>query len=73
MWFRLTYSALVYVAANRMLEDKRKCLFWFLCAAYCLDLILSNVSEITVFRDTIAKAKRIIVFSYRYSLILNLF
>lgn len=32
-------GALVYFIIGRMLEDKRKCLFWSPCAAWCLDLI----------------------------------
>ncbi|XP_031276747.1 uncharacterized protein LOC116135180 [Pistacia vera] len=69
----VTDGASNYVAADRMLEEKRRRLFWSPCAAYCLDLILEDIGKITVFYDTIAKAKQVISFVYRHTWVLNLY
>ncbi|KAJ0080482.1 hypothetical protein Patl1_24494 [Pistacia atlantica] len=55
----VTDGASNYVAAGRMLEEKRRKLFWSPCAAHCLDLILEDIGKIAVFYDTIAKAKQV--------------
>ncbi|XP_031254301.1 uncharacterized protein LOC116112286 [Pistacia vera] len=62
-----------YVAAGRMLEKKRRKLFWSPCVAHCLDLILEDIGKITVFYDTIAKAKQVTSFIYRHTWVLNLY
>ncbi|XP_028093325.1 uncharacterized protein LOC114293451 [Camellia sinensis] len=41
----VTDSASAYVGAGRLLEVKRTKLFWFPCAAHCLDLMLSNIDR----------------------------
>ncbi|XP_031284359.1 uncharacterized protein LOC116143083 [Pistacia vera] len=62
-----------YVAAGKMLKEKRRKLFWSPCAAHCLDLILEDIGKITVFYDTIAKAKQVTSFIYRHTWVLNLY
>jgi len=37
------------VAAGTMLMEKRTKLFWFPCAAHCLDLVLEDIGELLVF------------------------
>ncbi|CAL5384210.1 unnamed protein product [Camellia sinensis] len=55
------------------MEEKRTKLFWSPCAAHCLDLMLSDIGELTVFKDTIIKAKEIAVYIYRHAWVLDLF
>ncbi|XP_031265283.1 uncharacterized protein LOC116123674 [Pistacia vera] len=69
----VTDGASNYVAAGRMLEEKRRKLFWSPCAAHCLDLILEDIGKIAVFYDTIAKAKQVTSFIYRHTWVLNLY
>ncbi|GMQ03740.1 hypothetical protein CsSME_00049421 [Camellia sinensis var. sinensis] len=69
----VTDSASAYVGAGRLLEEKRTKLFWSPCAAHCLDLMLSDIGELTVFKDTIIKAKEIAVYIYRHAWVLDLF
>lgn len=69
----VTDSASAYVGAGKKLEEKRPNLFWSPCAAHCLDLMLSDIGEFPVFKDTIDKAKEISVFIYRHQWVLDLF
>jgi len=62
-----------FVAAGKMLEEKRTRLFWSPCAAHCLDLILEDIGQLPVFYNIIANAKRVTTFIYRHSWVLNLF
>ncbi|XP_027907629.1 uncharacterized protein LOC114166942 [Vigna unguiculata] len=41
----VTDGASNFVAAGKMLEEKRTKLFWSLCAAHCLDLILEDIGK----------------------------
>ncbi|XP_028100090.1 uncharacterized protein LOC114299529 [Camellia sinensis] len=41
----VTDSASPYIGAGRLLEEKRTKLFWSPCAAYCLDLMLSDIES----------------------------
>lgn len=45
----VTDGASNFVAAGKMLEEKRTKLFWSPCAAHCLDLILEDIGELLVF------------------------
>jgi Protein of unknown function (DUF 659) len=66
-------SASAYVCAGQLLMEKRKKLFWNPCAAHCMDLILEDIGEVQIFRDTIRKAKQVCTFIYNHSWVLNLF
>ena len=68
----VTNSASAYVKAREMLMTKRKKLFWSLCAANCLNLILCDIRDISIHNDTICKARKDIVYIYRHSWVLNL-
>ncbi|XP_028113725.1 uncharacterized protein LOC114311754 [Camellia sinensis] len=48
----VTDSASAYVRVGRLLEEKRTKLFWSPCAVHCIDLMLNDISELTVFKDT---------------------
>ncbi|XP_028113555.1 uncharacterized protein LOC114311629 isoform X2 [Camellia sinensis] len=69
----VTDSASVYVGVGRLLEEKRTKLFWSPCAAHCLDLMFSDIGELTVFKDTIIKAEEIAMYIYRHAWVLDLF
>ncbi|XP_028126839.1 uncharacterized protein LOC114323430 isoform X1 [Camellia sinensis] len=54
-----------YKLAGEMLIDKRKSLFWTLCAAHCIDLMLEDFEkQIQLHRVTIKKGKRIVAYIY---------
>ncbi|RDX92309.1 hypothetical protein CR513_25577, partial [Mucuna pruriens] len=54
------------VTARRMLMEKRTKLFWSPCAAHCLDLVLEDIRELSVFYNTIVNAKKITTYIYRH-------
>jgi len=54
----VTDNAAAYVLAGRMLQQKRRRLFWTPCAAHCIDLILEDIGKL--FLKTIALARKII-------------
>lgn len=69
----VTDGASNLVAAGKLLEAKRKKLFWSPCAAHCLDLILEDIGQLPVFFNTIANAKKITTFIYRHTWVLSLY
>ena len=69
----VTDGASNFVAAGKMLEEKRTKLFWSPCAAHCLDLILEDIGELPVFYNIIANAKKVTTFIYRHTWVLNLY
>jgi len=69
----VTYGASNLVAAGRMLMEKRTKLFWSPCAAHCLDLILEDIGELSVFYNTISNAKKVTTYIYRHTWVLNLY
>ncbi|KAL5544677.1 hypothetical protein UlMin_008461 [Ulmus minor] len=68
----VTDSASVYVKAGEMLMAKRNKLFWSPCAAHCLNLILCDIGDISIHKDTICKARKVTVYIYQHSWVLNL-
>ena len=50
---------------------KRKQLFWTPCVAYCLDLILINIEDLSIHNDIMSKARKITII-YMHSWVLNL-
>ncbi|KAL5544317.1 hypothetical protein UlMin_008101 [Ulmus minor] len=68
----VTDSASAYVKAGEMLMAKRNKLFWSPCAAHCLNLILCDIGDISIHKDTICKARKVTVYIYRHSWVLNL-
>ncbi|KAI8540876.1 hypothetical protein RHMOL_Rhmol08G0019000 [Rhododendron molle] len=69
----VTDSASAYVSAGQLLMEKRPNLFWNPCAAHCLDLMLSDIGEFEVLKDTLTKAKEVTVFIYRHQWVLDMF
>jgi Protein of unknown function (DUF 659) len=66
-------SASTYVSAGELLMAKRKKIFWNPCAAHVMDLMLENISKLSIFKDVIGKAKRMCKFIYNHFWVLNLF
>jgi len=51
------------VATREMVEKITK-LFWSPCVAHCLDLILEDIGQLSVFYNIIANAKKVKTFIY---------
>jgi len=56
-----------FVTVGKKLEEKRTKLFRSPCAAHCLDLILEDIGELSVFHNTIVNAKKVTTFIYRHT------
>ncbi|KAK9290260.1 hypothetical protein L1049_008427 [Liquidambar formosana] len=61
-----------YQATGRFLMNKRKGLFWSLCAAHCIDLILENIGKLPSVKSMINDARKIISFIYNSDQLVNL-
>jgi len=55
-----------------MLEEKRKCLFWTPCAAYCIDQMLEDFVKIKWVGECMEKGQKITRFIYNRVWLLNL-
>lgn len=60
-----------YKAAGKMLEVKRKNLFWTPCATNCIDQILKHLSEIPSVAECIKKSQKITQLIYNQIWLLN--
>jgi len=67
----VTDDASNFVAAGKMLEEKKTKLFWSPCTVHCLDLVIEDIGQLPVFSNTIANAKKITTFIYRHTWVLN--
>lgn len=56
---RVIDSASALVSSDQKLKDRRKQNFWSSCTAHYLIQILEDVGDITIFHNTVGKAKRI--------------
>ncbi|KAL6990191.1 hypothetical protein U1Q18_052600 [Sarracenia purpurea var. burkii] len=61
-----------YQAAGKMLEDKRKNLFWTPCAAYCIDRMLEDFVRIKLVGECMEKGQKITKLIYNQIGLLNL-
>ncbi|GMH29710.1 hypothetical protein Nepgr_031553 [Nepenthes gracilis] len=68
----VTLNTPSYKAAGKMLEDKRRNLFWTPCAAYCIDQILEDFMKLKMVGDCVEKARKITKFIYSRTWMLNL-
>ncbi|CAA7398559.1 unnamed protein product [Spirodela intermedia] len=68
----VTESSPIFRAAGRMLEEKRKNLFWMPCAAYSVDRVLEDFIKIKLVEESMAKAQKITRLIYNHSWLLNL-
>ncbi|KAL3617148.1 hypothetical protein CASFOL_038895 [Castilleja foliolosa] len=68
----ITQNTPSYRAAGKMLEERRRNLFWTPCAAYCIDQILEEFTKLNRVRDCIEKGQKITKFIYNRIWLLNL-
>ncbi|KAL8151308.1 hypothetical protein V2J09_021116 [Rumex salicifolius] len=68
----ITHNSPSYKAAGKMLEEKRRSLFWTPCAAYCIDRILEDFMKIKLVADCMENGQKITKFIYNRNWLLNL-
>ncbi|CAD5181794.1 unnamed protein product [Musa acuminata subsp. malaccensis] len=68
----ITENTACYKAAGKLLEEKRRSLFWTPCAAYCIDQILEDFTEIKWVKECLEKGQKITRFIYNHIWLLNL-
>ncbi|KAH1228309.1 hypothetical protein GmHk_10G028319 [Glycine max] len=61
-----------HVLAGKLLEEKRKHIYWTPCAAHCIDLMLEDIGKLPLIRKTIRRAINLVGFIYAYSSTLSL-
>ncbi|ERN13783.1 hypothetical protein AMTR_s00049p00200660 [Amborella trichopoda] len=69
----ITDNARACVSAGSKLIDKRKHLVWTPCAAHIIDLMLEEIGEIKIVKETLQEARLVSRFIYNHSKILFLF
>jgi hypothetical protein len=68
----ITENTNSYRNAGKMLEDKRKNLYWTPCAAYCLEQLLEDLMQIKWVSECMEKCRKISKLIYNRSWLLNL-
>ncbi|XP_058083479.1 uncharacterized protein LOC131231328 isoform X2 [Magnolia sinica] len=68
----ITENTASYKAAGKMLEEKRRNLFWTPCAAYCIDAMLEDFMKIKWVGECMEKGKKMTKFIYNRTWLLNL-
>ncbi|KAL5782792.1 hypothetical protein ACOSP7_007821 [Xanthoceras sorbifolium] len=68
----ITKNTSSYKAAGKMLEEKRRNLFWTPCATHCIDQMLEDFLKIKCVWECMEKAKKITKFIYNQIWLLNL-
>ncbi|KAL2229635.1 UNVERIFIED_CONTAM: hypothetical protein Sindi_1557900 [Sesamum indicum] len=68
----ITQNTPSYRAAGKMLEERRRNLFWTPCAAHCIDQMLEEFMKLNRVRDCIEKGQKITKFIYNRIWLLNL-
>uniref|UniRef100_A0A0R0K6W7 BED-type domain-containing protein n=1 Tax=Glycine max TaxID=3847 RepID=A0A0R0K6W7_SOYBN len=61
-----------YVLAGKLLEEKRKHIYWTPCAAHCIDLMLEDIGKLPLIRKIIRRAINLVGFIYAHSSTLSL-
>ena len=61
-----------YVLAGKLLEDKRKHIYWTPCASHCIDLMLEDIGKLRLIRKTIRRTINLFGFIYAHSSTLSL-
>uniref|UniRef100_A0A2N9EIB1 BED-type domain-containing protein n=1 Tax=Fagus sylvatica TaxID=28930 RepID=A0A2N9EIB1_FAGSY len=68
----ITENTPSYKAAGKMLEEKRRKLFWTPCATYCFDRMLEDFLKIKCVGECMEKGQQITKFIYNQIWLLNL-
>ena len=61
-----------FKAADHLLMEKRKHLFWSPCVAHCIDLMLEDIGSLKSVKETLDDAKLITSFIYNSLKVVNL-
>ena len=61
-----------FKAANMLLMEKLKHLFWSPCAAHCIDIMLEDIGNMKQIKETLDQAKMITSFIYNSLRVVNL-
>ena len=68
----VTNNETSFKVVGMLLMEKRKHLFWSLCAAHCIDLMLEDIGNMKQIKETLDQAKMIISFIYNNLKVVNL-
>ncbi|XP_010505273.1 PREDICTED: uncharacterized protein LOC104782129 isoform X1 [Camelina sativa] len=68
----ITQNTAICRSAGKLLEEKRKNLYWTPCAMHCTELVLEDISKLEFVSDCLEKAQRITRFIYNQTWLLNL-
>nr|XP_025632247.1 uncharacterized protein LOC112726904 [Arachis hypogaea] len=67
----VTDNAANYVAAGRLINRKYDNIYWSLCAAHCLNLILKDISSKAHISNLATRASKITIFVYNHTVFLS--
>ena len=68
----ITNNASNYVNDRMRLMEKRKKLYWTLCATHCIDLMLKDIGKLKVHANTLSPIRQVVKFIYGYTWVLSL-
>ena len=68
----ITDNATNYVETGKMLMERHSTLFWTLCVAHCIDLMLEDMGKIPFIKEVIDQARSIPKFIYNHAFVLSL-
>ncbi|KAJ4836008.1 hypothetical protein Tsubulata_033309 [Turnera subulata] len=68
----ITENTPSYEAAGKMLEERRRNLFWTPCASYCIDRIFEDFLKIRCVKECMMKCQKITKLIYNHIFLLNL-
>ncbi|KAG6498834.1 hypothetical protein ZIOFF_038583 [Zingiber officinale] len=68
----ITENTACYKAAGKLLEEKRKTIFWTPCASYCLNQILEDFTKIKWVSECLEKGQKITRLIYNHTWLLHL-
>ena len=68
----ITNNAANCVAAGKLFSLKYPIVFWTLCAAHCINLMLEDIRKIEWVQNVVQKCKQITKYIYNHAWVLNL-
>ncbi|XP_020889098.1 uncharacterized protein LOC110230454 isoform X2 [Arabidopsis lyrata subsp. lyrata] len=68
----ITQNTAICRSAGKLLEEKRKNMYWTPCAMHCTELVLEDISKLEFVSECLEKAQRITRFIYNQTWLLNL-
>ncbi|XP_016194913.1 uncharacterized protein LOC107635874 [Arachis ipaensis] len=67
----VTDNAANYVSAGKLIHEKYPNIFWYPCAAHCVNLILKDIASIPHIADLASRASKVTVFVYNHMILLS--